>query len=223
MVNEQLAEGDWCTTEELSTLVTSARATAAGRGQIAQAPSSLGMPSDNPGPLRAPLPATEVICDSHTDLSDGQLEAAIALAFRPVVDHEPEGALPDHGSDAQPSAGFAAPEELSIMDPRAAGGRRLAAHLAGEPCHAARAIVRHLRDAFNLPLRLVLALALIDSPTLRWIYEGRSIIATSHCPTHATRHWYALVDMVDPLAGQMATAMLTRNSLRETALLPATL
>ena len=140
------------------------------------------------------------------------------LAFRPAVDHAPEG-----DAHALPIRDAAAPEELSIMDPRAAGGRRLAMHLAGEPCDAARDAVRHLRDAFNLPPRLVLALVLIDPPTLSWIFDGRFIFEASHCPTHAARHWYALVDMVDPLAGQMATAMMSRDNPRDTALLLTTL
>ena len=56
----------------------------------------------------------------------------------------------------------------------------------------------------------------MDSSTLSWIFDGRFIFQASHCPTHGARHWYALVDMVDPVAGQMATAMMSRENLRDT-------
>ena len=113
MVNEQLADGDWCTTQELFTLVAAGRATAAGQCRPERASSSHGVPSGNPGPVRAPLPAAEVISDSDTDLSDGQLESAIALAVRRAADHGPEGALPDHGLNVHPTTIHTAPEELS--------------------------------------------------------------------------------------------------------------
>ena len=59
---------------------------------------------------------------------------------------------------------------------------------------------------------------LIDPGTLSYIFDGRFIFEVNHCPAHGARHWYALVDMVDPLAGEMAFAMMSSESLRGTAL-----
>ena len=105
------------------------------------------------------------------------------------------------------------------MDPRAAGARRLVERHASEPYHGAWAFVRHMRDTYDLPLRVVLALTLMDPPTLRWIQEG-GLLITSNCRhARAVGQFYSLIDMVDPLAGQIATAMMARSDMRGTVLL----
>ena len=110
------------------------------------------------------------------------------------------------------------PDDLPIMDPRAAGGLRLAALLAREPCAAWENKVRHLRDSFQLSPCLALALVLLEPDTLSYIYDGRAIFEANHCPSRGARNWYTLVDMIDPLAGEIALAMMRSEKLRDTAL-----
>ena len=202
----------WCTTQELAAFVTIARGTATTPGLPAPAPNQIGMPPMDQCTRHPVATVPETICDSDSDLSDDKLEAALALAC-PAVARAPEDV-----AHAQIVAVAATPEDLPVMDPRATGGLRLAAFLAREPCTAWEDKVRHLRDSFQLPPRLVLALVLIDPGTLSYIFDSRSIFEVNHCPAHGARHWYALVDMVNPLAGEMAFAMMSSESLRGTAL-----
>ena len=118
MVSEQLAEGAWRSTEELSALVASARMATARLTQIEHTSNTRGVPFNNSDPARAPPPAAEEITDSGTDLSDGHLETAFALALGPVDNRATENAPQELDSDALPSAYVAPLDELPIMDPR---------------------------------------------------------------------------------------------------------
>ena len=157
-------------------------------------------------------PASETVIDSDSDIPDDQLSAALALAF-PDTAHAPEE--PIH---ARAAAAVDVLDDLPIMDPRAAGGLRLAALLAREPCAAWESKVRHLRDLFQLSPCLALALVLLEPDTLSYIFDGRAIFEANHCPAHGARNWYALMDMIDPLAGEIAFAMMRSERLRGTAL-----
>ena len=49
-------------------------------------------------------------------------------------------------------------------------------------------------------------------------HQARAIFEANHCPSHGARNWYTLVDMIDPLAGEIALAMMRSEGLRDTAL-----
>ena len=131
-------------------------------------------------------PASETVIDSDSDIPDDQLSAALALAL-PDTAHAPEEPM-----RAQADTAGDVPDDLPIMDPRAAGGLRLAALLAREPCATWENKVRHLRDSFQLSPCLALALVLLEPDTLSYIFDGRAIFEANHCPSHGARNWYTL-------------------------------
>ena len=201
-----------CTTQELAAFATIARGTAVTPGPPALISTQSSMPSATQPTGRPAAAAPETICDSDSDLPDDMLSAALALAF-PVIAHTTGEPI-----RAQAVAAVDVPADLPILDPRAVGGLRLAALLVREPCFTWESKVRHLRDSFQLPPRLALALVLLEPDTLSYIYDGRSIFEANHCPTHGARNWYTLMDMIDPFAGEIALAMMNSESHRGTAL-----
>ena len=176
-----------------------------------------GMPVATPDAEIPAAPASETVIDSDSDIPDDQLSAALALA-RPATGNSSEEPMLTPTSPAGDVPGV-----LPIMDPRAAGGLRLAALLAREPGAAWEDKVRHLRDSFQLSPCLALALALMEPKTLSYIYDGRAFFKAHHCPSHGAGKWYALVDMIDSLSGEIALAMMRSEKLKDIALSLATL
>ena len=184
----------------------------------AEPPDTLpGMPFATPDAEIPAAPASETVIDSDSDIPDDQLSAALALA-RPATGNSSEEPMLAPTSPAGDVPGV-----LPIMDPRAAGGLRLAALLAREPGAAWEDKVRHLRDSFQLSPCLALALALMEPKTLSYIYDGRALFKAHHCPSYGAGKWYALVDMIDPLSGEVALAMMRSEELKDIALSLATL
>ena len=191
VVDDTSADGCFCSGEELGTILAARRAAAAATGRHESVTSGDVDTTGHRGPARASPAALEETVDSDSDPADEQLAADLALAITSPdsTSAHPASvrARPQPDAGVRPTLRRVALDDPPVTDPRAADVRRLAERHANEPFYGGWAFVKHMRDTYDLPLRTVLALTLMDPLALRWIQRG----ATSSPPTASARGQWA--------------------------------
>jgi len=208
MINKPLGGGQlWLPTQDLLSIAATLKVEA--RPQDFRAPAVGNGASGRAESLcKTAARSGEAISDSGSDFDDGEIAAALQRAHVSNSLPAPEEVLPVCAGPAQPPA--------SCPDPDTAD--RLARYYDRGLRDTARQAIKNLRDTFNLPQTIVLALVLADPCISRYVCDGGSLFQKCLQPPLISRRWANLLDMLDPQARTTAETMLGTLSLRGLAL-----
>jgi hypothetical protein len=208
MINKPVGKAQlWLPTQDLLSVTATLRAEA--RPQDFRAPAASSDATDHAESRSGPATRRGgALDDSDSDFDDDEIAAALQRAHVPDPPPVCKASHPERADPTPPPASRPGPDTAD----------RLARYYARGLCDTTRQAIKNLRDAFNLPQTIVLALVLADPSITRYVCDGSSLFQKCLQPPLISRRWANLLDMLDPLARTTAETMLGTLSHRGLAL-----